>query len=409
MRRLWTFWLACALALTAAVFAASAVAGDGQGHDDQGGGGQSSQQSSGGHDQSSQQKSSDQSSGGGDEKRSSNAQDESGRKSPDQKQTDQKQSDQKPKLTIRVVPNSTSGDHGSGGDNSADQSSASGVKSAQHTQSSSDVKRSDVTKKHDDHEQDVKPVVVQQTSSDHKVTLCHLTGNGAFVAITVDRHALKEGHTAAKGDIVPMPAAGCGAVLGAQATLGTTCIAGQSEHDDDESDDQGGQQGEFQGEHQDSQGSHESQDDDADEATECTTAATGTAGASVQILTPPAQLTAQAPAQQAAATQAVQQQTTTTTTTTASASVSASNAQPATQGTPNAAAAPQGQGGVLGATATLNSPKRSTGGVLGAAGNIAGASLPFTGFPVWLALLVALVLVAVGLVLRRGGGTATRL
>jgi hypothetical protein len=47
--------------------------------------------------------------------------------------------------------------------------------------------------------------------------------------------------------------------------------------------------------------------------------------------------------------------------------------------------------------------------VLGAAGNIAGASLPFTGFPVWLALLVALVLVAVGLVLRRGGGTATRL
>jgi hypothetical protein len=297
------------------------------------------------------------------------------------------------------------------------------------------VKSSDATKKHDDHKQDVKPVVVQQTNteaskskeqdslgSDHKVTLCHRTGSGSFVAITVDKHALKEGHTAAKGDIIPMPAGGCGAVLGAQATLGTTCVAGESNDDDDESKDQGGQQGEFQGEHQDGQGSHDSKDNDDDEATECTTAATGTAGTSVQVVTPSTQVTTATStqaAQQAAAAQTAQQQTpattaattvtTVTTVTPAPASVTATNAQAVTQGTPNAAAAPQGQGGVLGATATLNTPKRSNGGVLGAAGNIAGASLPFTGFPVWAALLVALALVAVGLVLRRSGGTATRL
>jgi hypothetical protein len=69
---------------------------------------------------------------------------------------------------------------------------------------------------------------------------------------------------------------------------------------------------------------------------------------------------------------------------------------------PVAAATPTG--GVLGAQATLATPKAKTAptsGVLGAAANVAGASLPFTGFPLWIAVLVAIVLVAGGLVLRR--------
>jgi hypothetical protein len=65
------------------------------------------------------------------------------------------------------------------------------------------------------------------------------------------------------------------------------------------------------------------------------------------------------------------------------------------------------QGGVAGAQATLNQPKPSRGGVLGAVGNLAGASLPFTGFPLWIAVLLAVALVAGGLTLsRRGRGDA---
>jgi hypothetical protein len=65
------------------------------------------------------------------------------------------------------------------------------------------------------------------------------------------------------------------------------------------------------------------------------------------------------------------------------------------------------QGGVAGAQASLGKPKPSGGGVLGAVGNVAGASLPFTGFPLWIAVLVAIVLVGGGLMLsRRGRGDA---
>jgi hypothetical protein len=85
----------------------------------------------------------------------------------------------------------------------------------------------------------------------------------------------------------------------------------------------------------------------------------------------------------------------------------ASGVLPATQGTPVAASQPQGQGGVAGAQATLNQPKPSRAGVLGAVGNLAGASLPFTGFPLWIAVLLAVALVTGGLTLtRRGRGDA---
>jgi hypothetical protein len=57
-------------------------------------------------------------------------------------------------------------------------------------------------------------------------------------------------------------------------------------------------------------------------------------------------------------------------------------------------------GGVLGAQKTLAKPKTKHA-VLGTVGNVAGSSLPFTGFPVWLAVVAALALIAAGLMLRR--------
>jgi hypothetical protein len=57
-------------------------------------------------------------------------------------------------------------------------------------------------------------------------------------------------------------------------------------------------------------------------------------------------------------------------------------------------------GGVLGVQA--NVPKRSaSGGALGAVSNVAGSTLPFTGFPLWIAVLVALGLIAAGALIRR--------
>jgi hypothetical protein len=84
--------------------------------------------------------------------------------------------------------------------------------------------------------------------------------------------------------------------------------------------------------------------------------------------------------------------------------VSAQSAAPAS---PTAQATPA-TGGVLGATANLNAPKPQRGGVLGAVTNVAGSTLPFTGFPLWIAVLVAAVLIAAGLMLR-GRGTTSRI
>ena len=58
--------------------------------------------------------------------------------------------------------------------------------------------------------------------------------------------------------------------------------------------------------------------------------------------------------------------------------------------------------GVLGAQATLTQPKtHQAGGVLGAATRVAGTTLPFTGLQLWMAVLVAALLVAAGYVIRR--------
>jgi hypothetical protein len=66
----------------------------------------------------------------------------------------------------------------------------------------------------------------------------------------------------------------------------------------------------------------------------------------------------------------------------------------------------QNVGGVAGVQTTLKSPKPARGGVLGTVTNIAGTSLPFTGFPIWFALVIALALIPAGLVLRRRGVVA---
>jgi len=84
-------------------------------------------------------------------------------------------------------------------------------------------------------------------------------------------------------------------------------------------------------------------------------------------------------------------------------STSASGALPATQAAP---VAPAAAGGVLGAQTTLASPKPAHHGVLGTVTHVAGASLPFTGFPVWVAVLIALALIAGGLLLRRRSANA---
>ncbi len=42
-----------------------------------------------------------------------------------------------------------------------------------------------------------------------KVTLCHLTGNGSFVTITVSASGAANGHAKHEGDIIPAPASGC--------------------------------------------------------------------------------------------------------------------------------------------------------------------------------------------------------
>jgi hypothetical protein len=61
--------------------------------------------------------------------------------------------------------------------------------------------------------------------------------------------------------------------------------------------------------------------------------------------------------------------------------------------------------GVLGVTATAKSGKPAGGvaGALAAVGNVAGQTLPFTGFPLWIAVLVAAGLIALGFALRRQG------
>ena len=78
---------------------------------------------------------------------------------------------------------------------------------------------------------------------------------------------------------------------------------------------------------------------------------------------------------------------------------------PATQSSP-AAPVTQSAGSVLGVQTTLAVPRPARHGVLGAITNIGGSSLPFTGFPIWFAVVIALALIVGGLALRRRAGVS---
>lgn len=78
-----------------------------------------------------------------------------------------------------------------------------------------------------------------------------------------------------------------------------------------------------------------------------------------------------------------------------------------TSNTSNASSGTQSANGVLGAETTQAKPKTSSsGGVLDTVSNVAGTSLPFTGFPLWIAALVGLGLLASGALFWRRGGAS---
>jgi hypothetical protein len=61
------------------------------------------------------------------------------------------------------------------------------------------------------------------------------------------------------------------------------------------------------------------------------------------------------------------------------------------------------QGSVLGATAHVNHASGPQGGVLGALASVGQGQLPFTGFPLWIAVAIAAAMVVFGLALMRRG------
>jgi len=250
-------------------------------------------------------------------------------------------------------------------------------------------------------------------SGKHKVTICHKTGSG-YVVITVDVHALKNGHTTAKGDIIPAPAGGCpaaAATTAAQAaeqrtesncaatTTTTTTVAGVRHAT-------GSKSHPFveklltnpKSAHFDSSKHPDDQK----------------VAATVVTVTP-----TNANCSHTAATQAANgtaAQSATAATQSATAATQPATVAPATQASGTAPASASA-GSVLGAQATLGNgkplakaaKKASAGGVLGATTklgqSIRGGHLPFTGLPLWIALLVAAGLIGTGLVVRRTGRT----
>jgi hypothetical protein len=74
--------------------------------------------------------------------------------------------------------------------------------------------------------------------------------------------------------------------------------------------------------------------------------------------------------------------------------------QASATGAAHASSGKAASGGVLGATATKSSPR---GGVLGALASVGRGSLPFTGFPLWIAALIGAAMVGLGLTLVRHG------
>jgi hypothetical protein len=221
------------------------------------------------------------------------------------------------------------------------------------------TKHEDHPVKHEDH-----PVTTttpthttEQQPVEHKVTLCHATGSSTnpFVTITVDYHALKAGHTADKGDIIP-PTTIDGVTYSAnwdaagQAIFNNGCkpVAAQQAP-----------------------------------VTTTTTTTTPTTTSRPEVAPTTNTVTV-----------------TVTTTTTTAGNVAAATTTTTPQLVPATTATTSATGGVLGAQTSLAKPKAHHG-VLGTVTHVAGGTLPFTGFPVWLAVLIALALILAGIALRR--------
>jgi hypothetical protein len=242
----------------------------------------------------------------------------------------------------------------------------------------------------------------QTTSNEHeKITICHATGSSTnpYVVITIDKHGLN-GHGGHDGDIIPAPAAGCPKaetpqvqpVVPVTTTTSTqTCPAGTETKTVTRQVTDGIWHKTGNGWvliHPNEGSAHYDASKHEDDRP------------NVVTITETVQVTTAANCEQHTTTTATQ---TTPTTAVAPTIVgNASGALPATQGLPSV----QQSGGVLGAQTTLASPKPAKRGVLGTVTQVAGSSLPFTGFPVWVAVLIALALLAAGLMLRRRGSAA---
>jgi hypothetical protein len=251
------------------------------------------------------------------------------------------------------------------------------------------------------------PAAAKPQHADHKVTICHATGSATnpYVEITVDYHALKNGHTAAKGDIIPAPAGGCPkpapapAAPAAVQSVATTekctetkvidkvVVLGVKHFIGPKGS------GRFVIIHPNPHSSHY-RDKHPDELITETIPTTVTVASACPSTT-----------------------TTETTTTVAAATAPAPPAPsaPAPAAPTPAPAAPApapaatAAGGVLGAITPLHSAAKpkATGGVLGSIVSLgkksSGSTLPFTGLPLWIFALVAAGLILVGAVARRAG------
>src|SRR5438445_1945150 len=89
------------------------------------------------------------------------------------------------------------------------------------------------------------------------------------------------------------------------------------------------------------------------------------------------------------------------TTQTSSSTLSVTGSTTHTGGTSAAAGVSTLSGGVLGVTATKSGGTGNVGGVLGALTTLGQGTLPFTGFPVWFAAVVAFCVILLGVALRR--------
>ncbi|HET7572950.1 MAG TPA: hypothetical protein VFJ77_09835 [Gaiellaceae bacterium] len=261
------------------------------------------------------------------------------------------------------------------------------------------------------------PPAPRVKTAGHKVTICHRTGSATnpYVRITVDVHALKHGHTVAKGDIIPAPAGGCptGQVAGVQ-TPSSPCPPTTKVETVQVVDGiwhrTGSKTNPYVLIHPSLNSAHWSKHaaDIPNVVTETKTVSVPTTSCeetATPPTTPPVTPTPPAPTPATP---------TPTPTPPAPTPVAPAPTAPPTSGVAGAQTPPAQPvvSGVAGTQKTLRraaapaaTPRR--GGVLGTAHTLAAATLPFTGFPIWAAVLAAALAIGIGVLFNRVG-TARR-